>query len=170
LIFVRDFIYSYLQEYGENGEDRCRARGKARPSKLIRPYMGSQRRCEMLELILIGVAWKRGWRGYALLPILSNIVLFYFRIGYALWHFGSYQLDWSVSDILAGDGLTYLVLGLSVSFMLVSYWSLIPSAVLIYLAAKRRLRESLSEEILLGAFALFFLTLLALFVLKIRIQ
>ena len=81
----------------------------------------------MLELILIGLAWRNRWRGYALFPSVTNAILFLGMGGYTQLRPGVYNgLSEVISDTLARGRVGYAALGVSVSFVLASYWTIIP--------------------------------------------
>ena len=123
----------------------------------------------MLELILIVLAWRNGWKGYALLPSVTNAILFLYLGGYAQLRPGVYnELSGIISDILTRGLVGYTMLGVSVSFALASYWAIAPLVVLVILAVSRRSGEPTAKTFVFGGFLILLMILLAMFLLKSR--
>ena len=123
----------------------------------------------MLELILIVLAWRNGWRGYALFPSVVNAILFLSLGGYAQLRPGVYDgLSEVISDILTRGLIGYTMLGVSVSLALASYWAIAPLVGLVILAVRRRTGDSTVEAFIVGGFFIFLIILLLTLFLKAR--
>jgi hypothetical protein len=125
----------------------------------------------MLELILIGLAWRNGWKGYALLPIVANAIPLLLRVTRAVFVFGVYKLGGIVPDVVqVGDMAQYIVLGVSLSFMLFPFWSFLMFGVLAVMATRRRVEDSFGELVVIGSWGIAFIMSLAIFILGARME